>query len=607
MFWKKLFNRTSPSAPTNEDLSPTGHIEIAWRELGMGDLAHGLHHLSHALSTDPANPEWCGLLDRYIEQTDVLSLLPQGDERYFADEAVRAYVLANGGHLDEACMILDQVVKAKPDADYLRVWALPWLHQATDLTAMSQRTLGSVILDCMRRYAGHRNDFYELRIAEREPLAQALSIIQRYHQQPGTNPIFRSLEAILLRKTGQFQAAFNLAEQLYKDEPSWQNVTLLAHARLYTEDTDAAIALLQQYVADHPAADVSIFWEIAQLAIEQWRWPEALAACNEVLAREPGHPEALPASWFCRFQLERDPGWGRKLADAAGSNAAAHHFYYKMLPFTGSLPRPGDASAGILEQLMETDWQQVEETIIPLTIKLTFLESQSNLLAFELFSGKVGKQFKITFKYERTINPDPRVPMHSVTHLLWRYDGMEPVKNLEPPSPEIIPYIVTLASARYDYELGWRHAGVVAEQVGSGAVRDLLAVMIFPPPMPDAGDPLVWISRVQLAAAEVIAQLDDGWEGSLHRQVLTDLIFGPLDWTVEAAATALAHLAQQEPECAASVFDLLYERIAHTPPLTYLPLEHTLCRNILLLPGVPEKLEKQVTKRLQALQNVRHD
>ncbi|MHB0935294.1 MAG: tetratricopeptide repeat protein [Armatimonadota bacterium] len=607
MFWKKWFDRTPSPSTTTEDPSPAEHIEIARRELDAGDIAHGLHHLSHALSADPANPAWCGLLDRYLGQVDVLSLLPQGNERYFADEAVRAYALAKRGQLDEACEILDQVFSAKPDAKYLQAWALPWLQQAPDLSAVSQRTLGAVILDCLKRYAGHGNDFYELRSAERETLAQALSIIQRYHQLPGTDPIFRSLEAILLRKTGQFQAALDLAEQLYAEEPSWQNVIVLAHARRSTEDVDAVIALLQQYVADHPTADVSVFWEIAQLAFEEWRWQEALEACNAVLAREPGHSEALPASWFCRLQLEKDPGWGRKLADAASSSAAANHYYYKLMPYTGSLPRPGDASAGILDQLMETDWQQVEETVIPVTITLTFLESPSNRLAFELFASTVGKQFKLAHKYERTITPDPRLPLHEVTHLLWRYNGTEPVKNLEPPAPEIIPHIVKLAGARYDYTLGWRHAGVVAEQLGPGAARDLLAVMIYPPPMPADGDPLVWISRIQLAAAEVIAQLDGGWEGSLRRQLLTDLMNGPLDWTVEAAAITLAHLAQLEPELATPVLSLLYERLVNTPPLTYLPLEHTLCRNILLLPGVPEKIEKQVKKRLQALLSVERD
>jgi hypothetical protein len=51
------------------------------------------------------------------------------------------------------------------------------------------------------------------------------------------------------------------------------------------------------------------------------------------------------------------------------------------------------------------------------------------------------------------------------------------------------------------------------------------------------------VPRIQLAAASVLAHLDEGWENSVRRKALYSILFGPLDWTTTAAIITLSYLA----------------------------------------------------------------
>jgi len=59
--------------------------------------------------------------------------------------------------------------------------------------------------------------------------------------------------------------------------------------------------------------------------------------------------------------------------------------------------------------------------------------------------------------------------------------------------------------------------------------------MVHPPAVPDGRLALEWLPRVQLAAARVVAHLDDGWEDSVRKLALDSVLLGPRDWTTVAA------------------------------------------------------------------------
>jgi len=72
--------------------------------------------------------------------------------------------------------------------------------------------------------------------------------------------------------------------------------------------------------------------------------------------------------------------------------------------------------------------------------------------------------------------------------------------------------------------------------------------MAHPPPPPSSDyRVLLWVQRIQVAAALVIASIDNGWQGSLRQRALYSIVYGPVDWAVDAGIIALGSIARQYP------------------------------------------------------------
>ena len=145
-------------------------------------------------------------------------------------------------------------------------------------------------------------------------------------------------------------------------------------------------------------------------------------------------------------------------------------------------------------------------------------------------------------------SPDPRVPRGAVDWVIWKYDGTTPLPGLDPSAAHATESVVALASTAYDLATWSAHARRerqrFVEQCGSAesAARELLATMVHLPPAPDGEMEWTWIRQVQFAAATLLAQIDDGWAGSVRRRAMIALVRGPVDWTTEAGIVMLAHL-----------------------------------------------------------------
>jgi hypothetical protein len=119
------------------------------------------------------------------------------------------------------------------------------------------------------------------------------------------------------------------------------------------------------------------------------------------------------------------------------------------------------------------------------------------------------------------------------------------------------------AIALQPYSLGdWKsRARAVAAELRFGDERDVAATMVHPSAPPEAQDAFEWVFRRQIAAALVLANLDDGWANSRRRTALTSLLHGPIDWTTTAALVALTAIAQDEPAHAADIVAMLRSEI----------------------------------------------
>jgi hypothetical protein len=290
------------------------------------------------------------------------------------------------------------------------------------------------------------------------------------------------------------------------------------------------------------------------------------------------------------------------LAEAPQSNDRANVLLNTLQPYVGFLPEPSDASANVLRQVADAIREKGDNGPSgELNLTVSCLESPSNQLAFALEMQALGKTSKLTVEYQSVPKPDPRQPLAPVEYLLWEYDDHDARPALSPPSEEISQLVAGLAARRYSYWGNWNEAGVVAERLAPERIDELLAAMVHPPPVRGGVSALAWLPRVQLVAAQIIAQIDEGWSGSLRRRALLDVVRGPRDWTTEAAIITLAQIAQyeQEPAIAAEVRQVFQQLLDAQPGHGHCSYMHALLSNWLFLPNLPQRERKSVEQRLQ--------
>lgn len=129
----------------------------------------------------------------------------------------------------------------------------------------------------------------------------------------------------------------------------------------------------------------------------------------------------------------------------------------------------------------------------------------------------------------------------------------------------------------------------LAATLTSADVEGLLGVMVHPPALPEGRAAWDWVRQVQIAAALVLAYLDDGWEGSARRTALSALIYGPMDWTGGAAIVALADLAVRDPGAGAEVEGTFLDVLERRPSAGDWALEMPLLYSLARLPNLGER------------------
>jgi hypothetical protein len=201
---------------------------------------------------------------------------------------------------------------------------------------------------------------------------------------------------------------------------------------------------------------------------------------------------------------------------------------------------------------------------------LSSLEAPSVYLAFDLQLAREGKDGELLIDVQSIPQPDVRYPRSAVEFQLWRYKGTRPVVAVSAPSQRITDAVAAIAARPYHLKTWLAEASAVAPQFGPGKVLDIMAAMVHPTQPPRKFTAWEWVQRIQIAAALMIAKVEENWYGSRRRQGLFDLCNGPLDWTTVAGILALATLAQDEPAVADDVANLFNELLGTMPQGGYI-------------------------------------
>lgn len=580
--------------------TPEFELFIALGELKAGNLQHGAHHLAQLISYDPANQEWIDLLHEYLRRVggDESKLLPIEKERYFAQEAIRAYSWAQKGQWKETFEHLVQVVRAKPDSAYLDEWGLNWLKRDEVLSAVPSSVIEYTLGLGLNKFPESR----WLSTKRRSKLARYAEVADRVSPNMHSSPTFPMLHAGLLRKLGRFDDAIAIARKATVSSPDWHSHVAEGLVLRERGDYEAGVQCFERALTFDPE-DLSARLEAADGYLNNRVWDKAHDWYGQVLQRQPDHPWAVPSALFCKWKSTGDVLKHKRLVEMARRtpvNRRAAQLLRVNEPYVGVLPQPADAIANVCRKVTQSFRDEPPEPGDNITLTGP-LESPSATLAFEEQLKALGHPIPILLKVEEIPKPDPRVPCMPVKYAMWNYKGTDAKPALPPPDQSILKVVGELASNPYDRDENWTVAKRAARNFSENQIPQLLAAMVNPPPIPTDKDALEWVPRVQLAAAQIIAHIGAGWQPSSRREVLLSALFGPRDWITVAAIITLAHLAEENPEIEADVRDA-FKTLSEFIPESYNCFEHALFACWQWLPSLTMEEKRSLHERVLELE-----
>jgi tetratricopeptide (TPR) repeat protein len=576
----------------SQRLSPEEDFQIAQQALQDRDPKHAIFHLSWALEADPQKPEYLSLLRRIIgNEREPISLV-EPDEKGgldYARAAVRAFILAEQGKYEEAIGLISQIWGSVHAKQYL-AWAGEWLSKPERVDRVNSQTLLRFVMSISSMFGDYVDDG-----RSRDAIGKMLPAIQRAQKANVKDGVFISMSSVLWRKTGQVDTALQVAQEGYRVTPDYFPAVFVAGAYKSKGDLMAAVEWFKKSL-QHKPDDVHVRLDIGDTLCKAGEIAEGITYYQQALDLDPNQPWAKPHLLYYQAKLTKQETWIDQLqaySEANPDNHEAANLLWKLThePLVDYLPEPSDATINILRHVAS---QKVGMSSIGLNV----LEAPSTRLALDLYNAENNGD-KVKVNVAEIQQPDPRYPNGKADYVLWKYDGIDPVPNMTPPSPQMAEAVAKIASKPYQLSSWLAAARKLGAAAGSQRVEGLLSVMVHPPKRPDDIPVWVWIQRVQVAAALSLAYVESGWDGSERKKALVSLARGPMDWTVGAAIIALTQIALEEPDKEAEVLRLFNEVFGQMPRPGAVPYMDTLVLCLLRLPH----LDAEARKELELLRN----
>jgi tetratricopeptide (TPR) repeat protein len=529
------------------DLRPLEHeLRLAERAREQLDWKHALHHYVAALALDAFSKHALRAIRRLHAEHDLLHEL--AGDAFAGAHLARAYLLADQGELDEALALVAQVDEALPELGLTRLMS-EWLDRgpvsAESRVCIACRLAGAtqVGLGRLRLLPGER--------ASVEPYAVlAEKIIS------DDRPQVLAMASGVLRRAGRYDEAIRAAERAVQVDPD-AGLVPLALAHRGAGRADRAAELFGELYTR--SKDPAHLLEKARALGDGGRFREAIEALRRSLSlsgAEPDSETVLFAEWLeaCasgdETALARDYDWVRR-------SALLH----------GTILAMVDASTNSLDNFPRGS---------SVKISVSCLESPSARMCLAVHQGIGPDPRVVEYSFGDVPSPDPRVPRAEVTTLLWREVGGVMVQAVAPPPPDIQELVADLAGVATDLFTCWDEAGPMASRA-AGRLEQLAHAMVHPTyPAHEEIPTASWVYRYQVAAACLIARAEPGWSGTKRRQLLLDLVHGPMDWTTAAAVLVLGEIAVREPEALTEIRRELIELAKAMPTPGHCPHGTTL-------------------------------
>lgn len=265
------------------------------------------------------------------------------------------------------------------------------------------------------------------------------------------------------------------------------------------------------------------------------------------------------------------------------------------LPYIHYLPEPKEASIQIAAKIADDLEQSPMDGEI--TVTLSSLEPPSIRLVFDLLFRAYNSECRVGWEIERIPEPDPR--QSEVPFRLWEYNETVPRPAVPPPAPELQAACATLALAPFQILSNWEQAADLIEPFNEESIPELLAVMVYPPPVQDGIDAWHWLQRIQLAAAQLVAAIEIREGIDPADSQLLWLLQGPIDWSVDAAIIMLTQWVRLLELPCTAIYEPFVKVLPRLPREGYWSSYPVLLQNLLLLEDLPDHVRLQCQTSLQ--------
>lgn len=263
--------------------------------------------------------------------------------------------------------------------------------------------------------------------------------------------------------------------------------------------------------------------------------------------------------------------------------------------YINCLPEPEEAGINVARQIAERLEQGPLEGEIVLS--LNYMEAPSAQRVFGLMLHDFDSQATVTVKVDAIPSPDPRDSQASFS--LWKFDDHLGQPAVAPPGLDAVEACCQLATAAFNPSGNWLQAQQLAQTWEQEQIPELLAVMVHPPAIQDRCEAWVWLPRIQLAAALLVAAIEQR-DGILPEDsFLLQVIQGPIDWTTNAAVIALTQWSYLGQHPSDNLQQRFLELLPRLPNQGYWSTYEIVLENLLLLPDINPELRSEVDQTLE--------
>jgi tetratricopeptide (TPR) repeat protein len=580
-----------------------------------GELSHAVGHLGRALELDPAfQPAYAALAEVAVAagSSEAARELFKGDGRSVASGNAAAIValLAGEGRTADAVSLLGGVVAARPEAPWA---AAPWFgpHLADTVLA---RAVG-IAVSKIYKVVG-----VPARPETRTALAPWLELSRATAARPETGPDVLCAMSALARRLGAATEAIAWCQaaelrQQQAGTVTSQPLVMLGYAYQSADQPAEAAKAWKRAIALEPGS-LPLYLDLADLYFGQGDFAQSRHWAERAVGLDGSAVKPRGAALAARYRESVRPGEIGDLAPLIElADLAREHPdvpYLRSLlsdaceggPWLRVVPVPTEALAQAAVGMGAAD--QAGSFTVPGTRRIfaTTLEAPSAVSAFR------ARFPDVLIEVGQVPKPDMRVAVTTdFGPPLWSYEGTVAVPSVSVPVPsaQAVAILHRVASGMWGDPLVAYERAVEFGRLDASDLLGLLAHV--PKPVGPAAafegvsTPLYWerIAQVWVCVGILHHRSDEPWARSARRALLLRLLFGPEDWTVDAAAFALCVSAWAHPQQRAEISGAITQRYLHAAKAVGkrpTELHDPLARVLLICPGADQKIVRQARGRL---------